>query len=75
MSHRSGGERVEADDAILLLVVNDEGPRRANSGGLWRMLLKPKIQRLDPAVEVVRVVSWSESAQEMAIWAWKKGAR
>ena len=51
---------MEADDAILLVVVNDEGPRGANSASLCRVLLKPEIQRLDPAVEVVGVVSWSE---------------
>ena len=51
---------METDDTILFIVVDDEGPRRAGSGSLRRMLLKPLIQRLDPAVEVAGVVSRGE---------------
>ena len=58
--HRRGCEFVVADDTILLVVVDDEGPRRPDGAGLRSVLLEPKVQRLDSAVKVVGVVSGSE---------------
>ena len=49
-----------ADDTILLVVVDDERPCRPDGASLRGVLLEPKVQRRDSAVEVVGVVSGTE---------------